>query len=278
MVSQAVIAAAGRGTRFLPATKVAPKELLPLFDRPVIQHLIEEIAAAGIPEVIIVTRPDTEAALRRYFSPDPDLDRFLATQGKSHLLQTLYDLLRQVRLTFVQQDPELPYGSASPLLAVQDLVSFPFVYFYGDDVILDQEPGHSLRELLALYRREEPAAVVGVSRVSPQEISALGSVAYHAQTDCQAAYLVEKPEPEAAPSMVTPIGRQILSSAIFLVLAEMRNCLAAGQELQMTSALSSLAGTARVLAPEIRGRWLTTGDPLSLLQASLAFARHASTV
>lgn len=276
MASLAVIAAAGRGTRFLPATKIVPKELLPLFDRPVIQHLLEEIAAAGIPEAIIVTRRDTEAALRSYFSPDPVWDRYLAAQGRSHLLQTLYDLVGQVRLTFVRQDPELPYGSASPLLAVQDRLRFPLVYCYGDDIILDQEPGRSLCELLSLYEREAPAAVVGTSRVTPGRISALGSVAYRSETGCRAAYLVEKPEPETAPSNLTPIGRQILSPAILPVLVEMRRDLAPGQELLMTAALSTLAGVAPVLAPEILGRWLTTGDPVSLLKASQAFADHAT--
>lgn len=276
MTSLAVIAAAGRGTRFLPSTKILPKELLPLFDRPVLQHLVEEIAAVGIPEAIIVTRPGTKAALRSYFGRDPDWDQYLAGLGKSHLLQPLYDLLDSVRLTFVQQDPALPYGSASPLLAVQECLSFPFVYFYGDDVILDREPGQTLRALLALYEREEPSAVVGVSQVSRTQISAVGSVAYEPGTECQAAYFVEKPDPEEAPSALTPIGRQVLSAAILPVLIEMQQELAAGQELQMTAALSALAGTSRVLAPQIEGQWLTTGDPASLLQASQVLAALAA--
>lgn len=276
MASLAVVAAAGRGTRFLPATKTIPKELLPLFDRPVIQHLVEEIAAAGIPEAIIVTRHGTGELLRSHFVYSPDWDRYLAAQGKSHLLQSLSELTDRVRLTFVQQSPDLPYGSASALLAVRDRLSFPFVYCYGDDVILDREPGHSLRTLLSLYEREKPAAVVGASRVALSRISALGSVAYRPGCDVQVDYLVEKPDPGTAPSNLTPIGRQILSAAILPVLAAMRRDLEPGQEMQMTAALSTMAGTSRVLAPEIPGRWLTTGDPASLLQASLAFAALAA--
>lgn len=273
MVSLAVIAAAGRGTRFLPCTKAMPKALLPLFDRPVIHHLVEELAAAGISEVMIVARPGTEPALRSYFGRDPEWDRYLAGRGQAHLLQPLHDLLDHVRFSFVQQPPGQPYGSGAPVLVVQDRLRVPFVYLYGDDVILERRCGESLRTLLAIYERQKPAAVVAACRVARERISAVGSIAYRPGTECEVAYILEKPDPAQAPSPFTPIGRQVLSPAIVRVLQKQQAGLQPGQELQMTEALSTLAQSQRVLAPQIPGQWVTTGDAWSLLEASQAASR-----
>jgi UTP--glucose-1-phosphate uridylyltransferase len=250
-----------------------PKELLPLFDRPVIHHLLEEVAAVGIPEALIVTRPGTEEALRRYFSADRGWDQYLATQGKTDLLQPLRDLTNQLRISFSTQSPDLPYGTGAPILAVQDRLTSPFVYLYGDDVILERPVGDSLRALVELYESGNAAAVVGAHRVPRQEISQVGSIAYWPDTDWWVCHILEKPAPESAPSLFTPIGRQVLSPCIVPVLVKLQECLPPGRELWMTDALSSLAGSERVLAPHIRGRWLTTGDPLNLLKAGLAFSR-----
>lgn len=274
-VSLAIIAAAGRGTRFLPCTKTMPKELLPLWDRPVIHYLVEEVAAAGIRDVAIVTRPGTEQVLRDYFSPAPDWDEYLASQGKAHLLQPLYDLVQQVRISFVQQPAGLPYGTGAPLLAARERLNAPFVYLYGDDVVLEQPLGHTLRALVEQYKKEKAAAIVGAHRVSREAISQVGSIAYQPGAGDQVAHIVEKPAPDEAPSNLTPIGRMVLSPTIIPVLKQQRRDLKPGQELWMTDALSTLARKGRVLAPHIKGRWLTTGDPLNLLHASLAFSRAA---
>jgi UTP--glucose-1-phosphate uridylyltransferase len=269
-VSLAIIAAAGRGTRFLPCTKTIPKELLPLFDRPVIHYLVEEVAAAGIPQVLIVTRPGAGIALQEYFSPDPDWDQHLAPGGNAGRLQPLYELLDRVRISFAQQHKDLPYGSGSPLLAVRDRLTSTFAYLYGDDVILEQPQGQTLRTLISRFEQTGATAVVGACRVPRHTISQVGSIAYCQGTDCQVDHLVEKPRPEEAPSEITPIGRQVYSPAIVPVLDEMRHSLEPGQELQMTDAMSELAQENLVLAPHIKGRWLTTGDPLNLLRASQA--------
>ena len=242
-ISLAIIAAAGRGTRFLPCTKTIPKELLPLFDRPVIHHLVEEVAAAGISEVLIVTRPGTGSALEEYFSPDPEWDRYLASGGGARQLQPLYKLLDRVHISFAQQPAELPYGSGSPLLAVRDRVAAPFVYLYGDDVILEQPPGRTLRNLISRFEQTGAKAVVAACRVPKSTISQLGSIAYRPETDCQVNQIVEKPRPDEAPSEITPIGRQVYSPAIVAVLDEMLRNLVPGQELQMTDAISALLGS-----------------------------------
>lgn len=267
-----IIAAAGRGTRFLPSTKVTPKELLPLFDRPVIHHLLDEVAAAGLTEVVIVARPDTVRPLRAYLSRDPVWDGFLAGQGKEDLLRPLYGLLDGLHLSIVPQPPDLPYGSATPLLAVHSLLTEPCVYLYADDVILDPAPGQSLRALLDTYQASGAAAVVGACRVPRDRISQLGSIAYHPGGQWQVQHIVEKPQPEQAPSEYTPIGRMVLGPAILPVLERQRRELAPGRELWMTEAVSTLAGLAPVLAPPVAGRWLTTGDPVHLLEAALALA------
>jgi UTP--glucose-1-phosphate uridylyltransferase len=272
----AVVAAAGRGTRFLLWSKALPKELLPLHDRPVIHYLVEEIAAAGISHLIIVTRPETRDLLRRYFSRDPDWDNYLENQKKPHLLHPLYELMDRVQISYQSQPPELPYGNASPLLAVRDRLTTPTVYFYGDDVLLENNPGDTLRALLRLYHAEESLAVVGAARVPRETISQVGSIAYRSPSDCLVDYIVEKPEAGEAPSDYTPVGRMVLSPAIVPVLDQLCDELDPGRELWMTDALSALARTGPVLAPPVRGRWLTTGDPVNLLRTSLAFSRAAS--
>jgi UTP--glucose-1-phosphate uridylyltransferase len=272
-ISLAIIAAAGRGTRFLPCTKTVPKELLPLFDRPVIHHLVEEVAAAEIPEVLIVTRPGNRLALQEYFSRDPELDRYLANGTAASLVQPLYELLDRVRISFVQQPSDLPYGSASPLLAARHRLAVPFVYLYGDDVILEQTPGTSLRSLVSRFERTDAKAVVGAYRVPRHTISQVGSIAYCRGTDCTVEHIIEKPSIEKAPSVTTPIGRQVVSPAILPVLDRMLHTLATGQELQMTDALSALAQQELVLAPLVEGRWLTAGDPQNLLRASQAVSK-----
>jgi UTP--glucose-1-phosphate uridylyltransferase len=276
-ISLSVIAAAGRGTRFLPCTKTIPKELLPLFDRPIIHYIVEEVAAAGLPEVLIVTRPGTGTALQKYFSRDPEWDQHLPPGSNAHRLQPLYELLDRVRVTFAEQPPDLPYGSGSPLLAVRDRLTSPFVYLYGDDVILEQPQGQTLRDLISRFEQTGVKAVVGAYRVPRDTISQVGSIAYCSREDCQVDHIVEKPTPEEAPSDTTPIGRQVYSPAILPVLDKLRHHLTSGQELQMTDAISALAQEAPVLAPKIVGRWLTTGDPLNLLRASQAVSQTRHT-
>lgn len=270
----AIVAAAGRGTRFLPCTKTLPKELLPLYDRPIIHHIVAEIAAAGIPRVLIVVRPGTAEALRRYFSRDPDWDDYLAAVSKSGLLKPLYALLDRVSISFASQPPELPYGTGAPLLAVRDWLASPFVYFYGDDVILEDQPGATLRALLEQYETSAVDAVVGAVQVPRDEIAHLGSIAYRPGPGHRVERIVEKPDPAQAPSDVTPIGRMVLSPAIVPVLEAQRQGLRPGQELWLTDALSTLAASGHVLAPPIAGRWLTTGDPANWLRAAVAFSER----
>jgi UTP--glucose-1-phosphate uridylyltransferase len=154
-------------------------------------------------------------------------------------------------------------------------VTTPTVYFYGDDLILEDNPGDTLRALLRLYEAERSLAVVGAARVPRATISQVGSIAYRSHSDCLVDYIVEKPEAEEAPSDYTPVGRLVLSPAIVPALEQLRDELDPGQELWMTDALSALARTGPVHAPPVRGRWLTTGDPINLLRTSLAFSQAA---
>lgn len=264
----AIIAAAGRGTRFLPATKTTPKELLPLYDRPVIQHLVEEVAAAGIPEVVIVTRLGTAQALEAYFSRDADWDEYLAQSGKSHWLQPLYGLLDRIKISFALQPPGLPYGNGTPILATREMIQGPFLYMYGDDIIMERHAGDTVKSLVQRFQEEECAAVVAAIRVPKEKIPFLGSIAYDQRSPDAVEYIVEKPSLAEAPSVYTPIGRMVLSPQIISVLERHVGDVGYGKELWMTDAISALAQEATVLAPEISGRWLTTGDPASLLQAS----------
>ena len=131
-VTKCVIAAAGRGTRFLPVVKSYPKELVPILSKPNIQYLIEEAIGAGITEIAIVHRLG-ENTLEKYFSPDSDLEKYLTDNNKLEYLDSLKNIWAKAKLTFIEQNPDLPYGTGSPLLSAKKFVGLdPFIYMYGD--------------------------------------------------------------------------------------------------------------------------------------------------
>ncbi len=259
-ITKAVIAAAGSGTRFLPATKAIPKEMLPLLDRPIIEYLVEELADSGIRDVVFVTHRDKQA-LEDHFHRHPTLEAALAAADKRRQLQAILRPAESVNATFIHQRGQ--YGNGTPALNAGQLVAgAPFVYAFGDDLVCAATP--FTRQLIDQYRRT-PGVILGAQEVDRAEVPAYGMI----ETDAgsRVTRLVEKPGPAAVTSNLVSVGRFILVPEVVAILAETP----AGKddELWLMDAIATYMhrGGPVYACPVRNGRWLTTGDPLNYLEA-----------
>lgn len=273
MIKKAVIAAAGRGTRFLPVVKAYPKELIPILSKPNIQYLIEEAIGAGITEIAIVQRIG-ETSIEKYFTPDSDLENYLAQNNKLNYLDSLKDIWSKAKLTFIPQPNNLPYGTGSPVLAAKEFIgSDDFAYFYGDDFILEPKPGQLLSKMIAKLDQYQTGAIMAVQEVPIEEIYRYGSVKYINDPNYpnRMSEICEKLPANEAPSNSVNIGRFVTSNKILENINI--NKLSKDKELWFTDALTSLAQTGIVLTQNTQNEiWLTTGDPLRWLKANIAVA------
>ena len=274
MVKKAIIAAAGRGTRFLPTVKAYPKELVPILEKPIIQYLVEELIGAGVDQIAIVHRHG-EPSLKRYFTPDKELEKYLCQTGKSHFLSSLKEIWQKVKiLKFIPQPRCLPYGNASPVLAAKSFVGKDsFVFMFGDDLVLEKKPGNYLATLIKIFEKYQPAVVLGVQEVPWKEINRYASIKYikDKKYPNRAVAVLEKLPAKKAPSNVAQFGRFVVSPKIFSVLAKQK--ISSGGELWFADTVNTLAAQGVVIAEPIKnGKWLTTGDPLRWLKANIELA------
>ncbi|HTV02709.1 MAG TPA: UTP--glucose-1-phosphate uridylyltransferase GalU [Luteitalea sp.] len=266
-VRTAVFPAAGLGTRFLPATKTMPKEMLPLVDKPIIQYAVEEAVAAGIEQIVLVTARG-KTAMVDHFDVDVELETLLEDRGKLEQLAAVRHASSLTRLGAVRQGPPLGLGHAVHI--TRDLVcDQPFAVVLGDDVI-DADPP-AIRQLMDVYDRVQ-SPVLAVERVPLDQISRYGVVraeplgdGIHRITD-----LVEKPARQEAPSDLAIIGRYVLTPDIFEVLAGVREDRTG--EIQLTSGLRELLRRRPIYACEVRGTRHDTGTKLGFLKATMYFA------
>ena len=272
-IRKAVISAAGFGTRFLPAVKAFPKELMPIWDRPSLQYLIEEVIAAGLKEVIVVHRAGS-SEIEEYFTPHPGLEEYLKKIGKEHLLDSLKTIWQKVKLNFIPQPTDLPYGNAAPVIAAEKLINKePFVYIFGDDLLLEEKPGSFLKELINIFEKYQPAVVLGVQEVPWEEIYRYGSVKYRQDSKVphEVEEVLEKLPADQAPTNLAQFGRFVVDPMVFDLLKEQK--LSKDNELYFADLVNNLAKKELVLAEPIKnGCWLTTGDPLRWLKANIEFA------
>ncbi|MFW6421214.1 MAG: UTP--glucose-1-phosphate uridylyltransferase [Candidatus Bipolaricaulota bacterium] len=265
-INKAVIGAAGYGTRFLPATKVQPKEMLPLVDRPIIQYLVEEAVDSGIEEVVIVTRARAHS-LEDHFDSNLELEMLLEQDGKLDRLEKVKRLQTLADFAFVRQHGDLPYGNATPLLATKHLLGDePFVYMFGDDLVRSEVP--ATWQLIEKFQEEEPAALIATQEVPWEEVSRYGVMSFSEGN--QVEKIKEKPPLEKADSNQAQFGRFILTKKVVEEAEEMPP--GKEGELWLTDALNRVARRDRVLAETIDGEWLTTGDPLRYMKAMIKFA------
>lgn len=268
-ITKAVIAAAGYGTRFLPATKNQPKEMLPIIDKPIIHYLVEEAVKAGIEDIIIVTRAG-QTPLEDYFDSNAELENTLEKNGKIERLKQIKDIPKMANFVYVRQNADLPYGNATPLLCVKPLIDDDesFVYMFGDDLTISKTP--VTKQLIDIYERENPKAILAVQEVADEDVEKYGTVEYK-EGSREIKSIKEKLPVGEAPSNMAQFGRFVFSHD-FLKEAE-KTPLGKGNELWVTDILNNLAQRGeKVIAQPIEGKWLTTGDPLNYLKASIEFA------
>lgn len=266
-VRKAIIPAAGLGTRFLPATKASPKEMLPVVDKPVIQYVVEEAAEAGIEAVLIVTGRGKEA-IENHFDVSFELEQLLEARGKVEELARVRAIASMVHVCYVRQKEALGLGHAV-LCARQWIGEEPFAVFLGDDIVASDTP--CIRQMLDVFERER-TSVLGVMEVAREDTRKYGIVAGEASGDrlVRVTDIVEKPEPAEAPSTTAVIGRYVFTPTLFEELERTRED--ASGEIQLTTAIRALLDREPVLAYRFEGRRFDTGDRLGFLQATVEMA------
>ncbi|WP_037366661.1 UTP--glucose-1-phosphate uridylyltransferase GalU [Selenomonas sp. FOBRC6] len=267
-IRKAVIPAAGYGTRFLPATKATPKEMLPIVDKPTIQYIVEEALASGIEDILIISGHG-KRAIEDHFDSAPALEHELARKGKDDLL----DLVREttdVNVHYVRQKYMRGLGDA--ILCARSFVGHePFAVLLGDDVVYHPQRS-ALRQLIDVYE-ETCGSVLGCQVVSDEQVSSYGIVAGETLENprlMRVSDMVEKPSLEEAPSRMAVLGRYIISPEIFSILGETKP--GKGGEIQLTDALKVLAQREAVYAYDFKGKRYDLGDKLGFLQATVEFA------
>ncbi|MFQ6026456.1 MAG: UTP--glucose-1-phosphate uridylyltransferase [Dehalococcoidia bacterium] len=265
-VKKAVIPAAGLGTRFLPATKAVPKELLPIMDKPMLQYVVEEAAEAGIEEIIIVTARGKES-IATYFQPNPALEQHLLDSGAPEMAEKVHHASHLAEVSFVIQEQPLGLGHAV-LTAKEAVGDEPFVVILPDDIVT-HTPG-VIAQMLDVSEKYN-AGSVAVEQMPWERISAYGVVDVTNTADRihQIHRLVEKPPREEAPSNLTIVGRYILPPEIFECLE--RTAPGAKNEIQLTDGMALLLESHELYAYEFKGIRYDGGTPLGLLRASLEF-------
>ena len=263
----AVFPAAGLGTRFLPATKAQPKEMLPLVDKPLVQYVVEEARDAGIERIVIVTGRGKNS-IEDHFDTSFELERMLEERGKLDLLEQVRQVSDLIPVSYVRQKSALGLGHA--VLQARDLVGRqPFAVMLGDDIVDAEEP--CIGQMIRLYeRRGNP--VIALQEVPPEETRQYGIVAGDSVEERVVALrdMVEKPDPRDAPSNLAIIGRYLLPPEIFDILEETGSD--AGGEIQLTSGLKSLLATRPIDGYLFSGKRYDAGDKLGFLKATVEFA------
>ena len=268
-IRKAVFPAAGLGTRFLPATKAQPKEMLPIVDKPTIQYVMEEAVASGIQDIIVVTGRGKNA-IEDHFDRSIELEMMLSKKGRTDLLEAVRRVSELVRMCYVRQKEPLGLGHA--VLTARNLVGDePFAVLLGDDILTDETP--AIQQMMAVHEKYH-CSVLCVKRVPRQEVSRYGVIKgrmleehlYHIMD------LVEKPDVKDAPSDLALIGRYILMPEIFPLLE--KTAVDRSGEIQLTNGLKALLKSKKqmIYALEFQGRWFDAGTILGFLKTTVEFA------
>lgn len=270
-VRKAVFPAAGLGTRFLPATKAQPKEMLPLVDKPIIQYGVEEAMASGCDQIIIITGRG-KSAIEDHFDVSYELEKMLEERGKKDLLAVVRQISDMIHVAYVRQKEANGLGHA--VLMARELVgNEPFAVLLADDVIDAEVP--CLKQMIDVFE-ETQSSVIAIMQVDNKAISSYGAIDAKPVSgrwggrlfDIQ--NLVEKPRPEDAPSNLAVIGRYVLTPRIFEMLAETPR--GAGGEIQLTDGMRQLLKHEKIYGYQFEGRRHDAGDKLGFLKATVEFA------
>lgn len=267
-VRKAIFPVAGLGTRFLPATKSSPKEMLPLIDKPLVQYVVEEAVAAGIEQIIFVTGR-TKRSIEDHFDSSPELENHLEEKGKDETLQEMREISDLVDIYYVRQKKALGLGHA--ILCARDFIgNEPFAVLLGDDII-DSPENPCLGQLLDVYQHYK-GSVLALEQVPMDQISSYGCVAVNQITErvMEVTDMVEKPKQSEAPSNLAIIGRYVLTPAIFPILEQQQP--GRGGEIQLTDAIKRLSQDETVYGCLFEGLRHDCGDKLGFLKATVDLA------
>jgi len=267
-IRTAVFPVAGRGTRFLPATKASPKEMLPVVDKPLIQYAVEEALAAGAQRLVFITGA-SKRAIEDHFDSDQELEHMLEQQGKSDLLNQLRSVLPSYASCIYIRQPA-PLGLGHAVLCAQPAVgSEPFFVHLADDLIRSEV---AVLEQMARVYDAKRASILGVEVVPRSDTDKYGIVAVEADraTTSRVRSIVEKPKPAVAPSSLAVVGRYVLAPAIFEHLERIGR--GAGGEIQLTDGIASLMREEAVYAYRFEGKRYDCGSKLGYLQATVEYA------
>lgn len=267
-ITKAVIPAAGLGTRFLPATKACPKEMLPIVDKPTIQYIIEEALASGIKDILIISGHN-KRAIEDHFDRNPELELNLEEHGKADLLEQV-KAIADINIHYIRQKE--PKGLGHAILCAKSFVGDePFAVLLGDDVVYNDEKP-CLKQLIDVYNTTG-GSVLGCQTVPQEKVSSYGIVASEATADeCifKVNDMVEKPAVEEAPSRLAVLGRYVITPEIFSILE--RTEPGRGGEIQLTDALKVLAKQQNMYAYDFIGRRYDVGDKQGYLEATVEYA------
>ena len=266
-VRKCVFPVAGMGSRFLPATKASPKEMMPVVDKPLIQYAVEEAVAAGITDMIFITGRN-KRSIEDHFDKAYEVEAELAARGKLDLLELVQGIIpKHINCIYIRQPEALGLGHA--VLCAEPVVNDePFAVILADDLI-DGEPA-ALRQMAEVYAKHE-CSVLGVEEVPRENTRQYGIVQTDGEEPGAVSAIVEKPSPEDAPSNLAVVGRYILSPRIFHHLAKVQA--GAGGEIQLTDGIAALMLEEKVLAYRFKGVRYDCGSKLGYLQAMVAYGR-----
>jgi UTP--glucose-1-phosphate uridylyltransferase len=265
-ITKAIIPAGGLGTRFLPATKAQPKEMLPLIDKPAIQYIVEEAVQSGIESIVIVSGRN-KRAIEDHFDKSAELEAELEERGNEEMLAIVKEISQLADIYYVRQKEPLGLGHAV-LCARRFIADEPFAVLLGDDILVSQPP--CLRDMIDVYQQEQ-SSVVAVMEVPWDQTHKYGIVDIEAgKKVARVRDIVEKPLPGQAPSNYAVVGRYVLDPAIFTLLERAQP--GKGGEIQLTDSLQELNRIASLSAYRFDGKRHDVGDKLGFVQATIDFA------
>lgn len=265
-IRKAIIAVAGSGTRLLPATKAMPKEMLPIVDKPIIQLVVEELVAAGIEDIIFVTRWDKKP-LEDHFDFSSALEEDLKKSGKQERYEQVHRIAEMANFVHIRQKG--PYGNGTPVLSAASLVDDePFIYCFGDDLV-KSKVSFTKQMIDEFAKHGQP--MIGVQEVPKEEVSKYGIVDVDLET-MRVKDIIEKPPVEEAPSQLADFGRMILNQEIIDILRA--TSLGKGDELWIVDAIRNYIQNGGEFYAKVveDGQWMTTGDPMNYMRTILAYA------
>lgn len=266
-VKKAIIPAAGLGTRFLPATKAQPKEMLPIVDKPTIQYIIEEAILSGIEDILIITGRNKKA-IEDHFDKSYELEDTLEKKGKKELLKVVQEISNMTKIHYIRQKEANGLGQAI-YYAKSFIKDEPFAVLLGDDVVYSKKP--CLKQLIDQYDKYQKT-ILGVQEVSLDDVNKYGIVSGNKIKDDlhKVKTLIEKPNKKDAPSNIAILGRYIITPDIFDILETTKP--GSGGEIQLTDALKTLAEKDDMYAYTFKGRRYDVGNKLGFLEATVEFA------